>query len=445
MLSFFWIIVILFVILVIAQLTVFLCVRNHILAHPKLKIRKYHIAYVFLLALTNLALASVSIGFPPTGADSFLIQSLSVSYFFYLGVCLALFLFFVVLGCFGLFLASIESVFKAARLILFTRGQKLAPLESANCGIEELNRAETQFGERSGATMSRRAFIRYTASGGAFAITGLGSYGLLEAYESPKVNVIEFSSPALSGLLKPVDIIQVTDLHFGMFYYASELEELVEKLNALEGAAVVVTGDIFHSPRTPVESAAPLLSKLRERPWGNLAILGNHDFYAGVGRSVKAIRDGGLRLLRNEWITFNEGSATIHMGGIDDPKVNWLTGKRFPDFEKFIGKKPKTSGFEILLSHRPVVFPLAAKENIHLTLAGHTHGGQITFPVPGSPRPLSLAGLVSPYTLGLYKSGSCRMYLNRGVGLTFIPARINCPPEIAVIRLTPGERNPTET
>jgi hypothetical protein len=222
-----------------------------------------------------------------------------------------------------------------------------------------------------------------------------------------------------------------------MFFGSFSLAALVASLNSIEADAVVLTGDLFHSPNTPVESAAPILGKLKNRRWGNFAVLGNHDFYAGVDRSVKAIKEGGIRLLRNEWLEFHEDGVNISFGGIDDPLANWLTGNHFPAFDKFMSEAPMAPGFRILLSHRPVVFPLAVRDNIHLTLSGHTHGGQITFPAPGEDRPWSLAALVSPYTLGMYELGNSRMYVNRGVGLTFVPARINCPPEIAVMNLVP--------
>ncbi len=445
MFSFFSIVVILFIILLLAQWTVFLCIRKYVWARPKLIIRIPHVAFFFLSFLVNIALAFLSIDTSVVGANSLLRQSLSISYFFYLGVCLALFLFFVALGGFNLILESVGVFYRTARSI-FNRycGRSDSTLSgSAANGQEEVSREP--MGEVPNSKISRRSFMRYTASAGTLAIAGSGSYGLAEAYELPRVDVIPVPDMALEGLTKPIDIIQVTDLHYGMFYYSSELEALVEKLNSMDGAAVVITGDIFHSPGTTVESAVPFLRKLRRRRWGNFAVLGNHDFYAGVKRSVKAIQDGGLRLLRNEWVSFNQDTVNIHLGGIDDPKVNWLTGNQFPGFELFIKRQPREPGFRILLSHRPVVFPLAVKENIQLTLSGHTHGGQITFPIPGSTRPWSLAGLVSPYTLGMYKSENCHMYLNRGVGLTFIPARINCPPEIAVIRLTPPEGTSKKT
>lgn len=437
MLSFFWIVTILFVILLIAQWTVFLCVRKYIFARPKFRITLRHVFFFLLSVAANLLVALLSINASWAGPESLLRQSLSVSYFFYLGLCLALFLFFLALGCVYIALEMATAGYRAGKSIAGMNGRGDVPQNCRPSSKVQDPEHQCSFAGESSSTMSRRAFMRYTASTGTLAIVGLGSYGLLEGHQTPKVDVIPISSLSLDGLTKPINIIQITDVHFGMFFGASALRELVKKLNSLEADALVITGDIFHSPNTPVESAGPILKDLRDRRWGNFAVLGNHDFYAGVRRSVKAIRDGGIRLIRNEWVTFNEDGVGINMGGIDDPGVNWLTGREFPKFKAFMNGSPEDSGFRILLSHRPVVFPLAAKENIDLTLAGHTHGGQITFPIPGMSRPWSLAGFVSPYTLGMYESGNSRMYLNRGVGLTFVPTRINCPPEIAIIRLTP--------
>jgi hypothetical protein len=222
-----------------------------------------------------------------------------------------------------------------------------------------------------------------------------------------------------------------------MFFGNQELERLVNHVNTLEGDALVITGDIFHTPLTPVESATPILKKLRPRRLGNYVVLGNHDFYAGEWRSVAALQQSGLELLRNQWRTFEEGTTRIHLGGIDDPMDNWVWGAKFPAFPAFMRKAPGADAFKILLSHRPSVLPLASRAGMDLVLAGHIHGGQVIVPVPGN-RGLSLARVASPYTHGWYRSGSSRMYLSRGVGLTFIPWRVNCPPEISVFHLKPA-------
>jgi predicted MPP superfamily phosphohydrolase len=230
-------------------------------------------------------------------------------------------------------------------------------------------------------------------------------------------------------------VIHLTDFHFGPFFSCPELESLVDQVNSIEGDILCITGDLFHSSLSPAEVVPDILQRLRTRKLGNYAVLGNHDYYAGEARSVKNIERSNLRLLRDEWITFEHGNAVVHMGGLDDPRVNWMWGEKVPNFPRFMDRAPKKDGLRIALSHRPSVLPLAAQSGIDLVLSGHTHGGQIVIPRPGGERGASIAGLFSPYTLGWYRVGQCSMYLNRGVGMTFLPWRINCPPEIAVIHI----------
>lgn len=437
MISFFWIVTILFIILLIAQWTVFLSVRKYILGRQRVKIGLRSLPIIALSVIINLIVAYLSIMPNWGGQESILKQSLTVSYFFYLGISLALFIFFLALGGADVILRAISAAVGRFTIPKDSSVRKVSEKDTFRPEVVQENLPTGQTVEYPNSRISRRTFMRYAATTGTAAIATLGSYGLVEAYDEPRTELIDITDPCLAGLSRPIRIAHVTDIHYGMFFGSFSLTALVASLNSIEADAVVLTGDLFHSPNTPVESAAPILGKLRNRRWGNFAVLGNHDFYAGVDRSVKAIKDGGMRLLRNEWLEFHEYGVDIAVGGIDDPLANWLTGNHFPAFGKFMSQAPRSPGFRILLSHRPVVFPLAVRENIHLTLSGHTHGGQITFPAPGENRPWSLAALVSPYTLGMYESGNSRMYVNRGVGLTFVPARINCPPEIAVMNLVP--------
>jgi uncharacterized protein len=287
---------------------------------------------------------------------------------------------------------------------------------------------------------TRRTFLKVATASGVMAAAGFGLEGIAEGYSRPVVQKYELFHDLLEGVGKPVTLVHVTDWHFGMFFGRRQLRNLVNHLNSLEGDALCITGDIFHSAATVVEQATPHLKKLKARPLGNFAVLGNHDFYAGSIRSVKVLEEAGITLLRNQWTTLRVGGSAIHIGGVDDPLVTWMYRNECPGLNTLMSKAPVESGLRILLSHRPGVFPQAAKQKVDLILAGHTHGGQIVIPVPGLERGLSVADMVSEYTYGWYKSGSSRMYLNRGVGFTFLPWRIHCPPEIAVIQLNPGSK-----
>jgi predicted MPP superfamily phosphohydrolase len=87
----------------------------------------------------------------------------------------------------------------------------------------------------------------------------------------------------------------------------------------------------------------------------------------------------------------------------------------------------------ILLSHNPDVFPVAAKLGFDLTLAGHTHGGQVNFEILH--HNLNIARFFTPYTMGEYRIGDAAAYVTRGVGTIGLPVRLNAPPEVTLIQL----------
>ncbi|MGO9118223.1 MAG: metallophosphoesterase [Desulfomonilaceae bacterium] len=300
-------------------------------------------------------------------------------------------------------------------------------------GIERTNNSFT----------TRRGFLKIAATSSLAIATGVGIKGMADAYSSPVVEKYELVHDLLS-VAKPITFIHVTDCHFGMFFGPHELRNLVNHLNSLEGDSLCITGDVFHSSRTLVEQATPILGKLKARALGNFAVLGNHDFYAGEGRSVKSLQAAGLTLLRNQWIPLKVENSTIHLGGIDDPLINWMRTQEVWGFDPFMEKVPSAPGMRILLSHRPDVFRYAIAQKIDVVLAGHTHGGQVIIPVPRRKKGISIADVVSKYSHGWYKKHSSRMYVNRGVGLTFLPWRLHCPPEIAVIKLSAPGARPTD-
>ncbi len=288
--------------------------------------------------------------------------------------------------------------------------------------------------------VGRRTVLKIAAAGGLLVGSTMVGNGILQAYQKPVREKWDFGNPMLKGLSQgSLTIVHVTDFHFGLFLNAEDLELLVERLNDVEGDALFVTGDIYHSPLTPIETSIPILRRLKPRRIGNFAVLGNHEFYAGVGRSLTALDEANIKVLRNEWHTYEDNGVRLHIGGIDDPVKNWLTGTSFPKFSYLMKIAPVEPGMKILLSHRPSILPEASKANLDLVLSGHTHGGQIILPSFSKQRGVSLARIVSPFTHGWYHMGNTSMYLNRGIGLTFIPWRINCPPEIAVFRLRNSE------
>jgi hypothetical protein len=92
--------------------------------------------------------------------------------------------------------------------------------------------------------------------------------------------------------------------------------------------------------------------------------------------------------------------------------------------------------FHLLLSHNPDVFPVAARKGFDLTLAGHTHGGQVNFEI--LEQQLNVARFYTPYTYGLYREASRAIYVTSGIGTVGVPMRLGAPPEVALIKLCAG-------
>ena len=450
--------------LILCQWYVFQRVREYLFEKHAPVSRKVAYSVLALIGTLNLAalvLITDSGLFP---VDTFRQKAASVAFFSYLGIILLLGAFFLFLGLLWHTLHLKDALLTSPScprtgsglLRRCQRGSVSSPWqrraqESPGGGEAEKNlpepRSDSKVGEgsrsqRTSPPLSRRKFFKWSTAAGIVAVVGSGLEAVSEAYQPPIIEEFDVFNPRLAGLREPVTIVHVTDFHYGMFLNSADLEKLVERVNAIPGDAVIITGDVFHSPMTPVESAVPLLRGLKERRLGNFAVMGNHDFYAGERRCADAMRSGKLTLLRNKWITFKERDATIHLGGIDDPMVNWIWGKAFPTFPRFMAEAPRTPGLRILLSHRPSVLPIAAQHEIDFVLSGHIHGGQIILSPGGPELGVSLARVVSPFTHGWYRRGASHMYLNRGVGLTFVPWRINCPSEIAVFHLrSDGDRD----
>ena len=467
MTSFYIVVAFLALIFVACQLAVLKAVRRYVFGkYSRLGYQNGIVIFAALFAL-NMFLAFMSMNSGWSSPDSRAQQFLAVTFFTYLGITAMMGIFLLVLK--ALYLTASLTVAGYQLLLIMISGdlggvskvnQKPDPGagSSANSSVDSPGQGSTTDNNARAVSCEPRAVRPIT-----FGLTGVhlhssgyrklakafilcvlavfssvGLYGVIEAYSQPRIEKFQISDDRLKGLESPVTLIQVTDIHYGLFYDKSNLENLVNRLNAIPGDAVIMTGDVFHTRQTNVESAPEVLARLVSRKFGNFVVMGNHDFYTGENRSIKALNEAGLTVLRDEWRTFPNGSAEIHLAGLDDPKKDWLLGQQFPNFDTLVNKAPDSAGFRVLLSHRPTVFPIASLNGFQLVLAGHTHGGQFVVPLGKTEKGWSPASVVSAFTHGWYELGESRMYLNRGAGLTFIPWRINCAPEIAVIELLPS-------
>jgi predicted MPP superfamily phosphohydrolase len=287
--------------------------------------------------------------------------------------------------------------------------------------------------------LERRRFLKLGANifaGAPFIAGGYGSF-----VERRRFRVDHFTLPVegLSSALSQLTIVQLTDIHAGPFMPPEELAAYVETINRLKPDLIALTGDFVASSPSEADPCVAVLSELRAR-YGTFACLGNHDVYAGIEDELeRRFGEKGIQVLRNGAVSLPVGNSRLNLLGIDDLK--W--GK--PDLPRALEAADKEPGeVRILLSHRPEIFPDAAGRGIDLTLSGHYHGGQIK--LVDAPWNLSLARLVTPYAEGLFRlprgdnpaistAKGSTLFVGRGIGITGLPIRINCPPQIAHLTL----------
>jgi len=227
---------------------------------------------------------------------------------------------------------------------------------------------------------------------------------------------------ALDGLR----VVAVSDLHAGGWTMtAARLDALVDRINAERADLVVLLGDFVRShsrARLEPEELARPLARLRAAR-GVFAVLGNHDWWYDGERVRRALEAAHIRVLEGE-------AAAAGPGGL------WLAGvpdemTRAPRPARALDGVPGDAT-TIVLTHNPDAFP-EIPERAAITLAGHTHGGQIVLPIVGAPFVPSRFG--QRYLRGLIVENGRHLFVTTGVGTSILPLRFGVPPEYALITL----------
>ena len=243
-------------------------------------------------------------------------------------------------------------------------------------------------------------------------------------------NVRELDVP-LAGLPPDLDglrILQLSDIHLSAFLSESELARVIDAAIETKPHLAVITGDLISSRGDPLDACIRQLARVRADA-GVFGCMGNHERYAKAeDYTQQASARRGIRFLRGQAQGLRFGSSTLNLAGVDHQSK--AGGRRY-----LIGAEQlvQPGSVNVLLSHNPDVFPVAAAQGYNLMLAGHTHGGQVTVEILD--RSVNPARFFTPYVYGLYRSGGAAAYVTRGIGTIGIPARIGAPPEISVLRL----------
>ena len=266
--------------------------------------------------------------------------------------------------------------------------------------------------------LTRRAALKGIVATAVGTLTGASAYGV--GFERHRIGVTEAALP-VSGLALAHDGLRVgliTDVHHSAMVSAADVTAAVDLLRTAAPDLIVLGGDyVTWGDRAYVDPVAELLARL-DAPFGTFAILGNHDddremAAALAGQRIEVLRDARTRVeIRGEGLTL----AGIRF---------WT--RRAADIAQVVGPVHDTV---ILLAHDPRRLVEASLLDVPAVLSGHTHGGQVVLPGLGA-----LAQRRFPVLAGLGARENTSIFVSRGVGTVYVPIRINCPPEVAIVTL----------
>jgi len=308
--------------------------------------------------------------------------------------------------------------------VLQVGASHFATLAPRNTALDPPSPARRRFLEQSAVAVSAAPFV---AAG----------YGLLYERLDVEITHRRIRLARLPNAFEGFRIAQVSDLHISPFMTTDQIRRCVTMTNGTKADLIVMTGDYITWDPEAQADVVEALAGLRA-PYGVFGCLGNHEEEGLTEDSItRLFAAHGIRMLREESVPIRVRGETINLMGIDCPRsLTYQEAEYRRDLNRRLQRllvMPDT--VNVLLSHYPGVFDCAAELGIDLTLAGHTHGGQLSLEFIH--RGLSLAHFLSRYDSGWYeKAGGQQLYVNRGIGTIGFPIRFGAQPEITVLELT---------
>lgn len=267
--------------------------------------------------------------------------------------------------------------------------------------------------------MSRRAVLKALLSMGIGATSGAAGYGYL--YERHRVDVTRTLVPVpnLPDGLAGLRIGVLTDIHLSPTVPAALVQHAVDLVQREAPDVIFLLGDfVSWKDQTFLEPVAEILKRLTAQH-GVFAVPGNHDHEAGLARALTARH---ITVLRDARSTIEVNHEAIDVAGLSF----WTRDQQSLSRVLAGGR-----GTPFLLAHDPRRVREARALNVPLVVSGHTHGGQVVFPALG---PVFTARRF-PVAAGLLQSHGTSLFVSRGIGTVYVPVRINCPPEVALLTL----------
>ena len=279
-------------------------------------------------------------------------------------------------------------------------------------------------------TLTRRVFLSRAALIPPLAMTGINTVGVLDAETRVVLRRLDFAYAGLPSELTGLKIAHMTDVHVGPYVSARDVKKMADLLQAESPDLLAITGDFVDDVSQLPGVMAAMKPFLAALPLGAWFCMGNHEHLRGAAPIRRLLVENGIQILDNQNRTLPFGKGQFVIAGVDYPlgysvSVRPQVARRYLDTACGTGR---CTEFTVLLAHLPDFLPGAFEHGIHLTLAGHTHGGQVGW---GQRSPFEV---VYPYMRGVYGQQQSFGFVSSGAG-HWMPFRLNCPPEVGLITL----------
>ncbi|MBK7981060.1 MAG: metallophosphoesterase [Ignavibacteriae bacterium] len=262
-------------------------------------------------------------------------------------------------------------------------------------------------------------------------------FRIIYDYKSVEINEVSFYKEEIPESLNGFKIAFISDIQADRYTDEKRLTNFIEKVNSTNPDLILMAGDMITSTPDYIEFSAHQLSKLKPK-YGIFTCVGDHDNWAYRGdnkRSLKevtiALNKVNIPMIDNNKLHLGIDGANIEVSFI----TNTYVEKASENILDSLTKNNTKADLRIFLTHQPMEFLIkkAEEKNFDLFLAGHTHGGQITFLFPFIN--LSPTQIETPYMRGEFKFGKTLMVVTRGLGMSLAPVRYNSTPEITIIKI----------
>ena len=228
--------------------------------------------------------------------------------------------------------------------------------------------------------------------------------------------------------LHGLTITQISDMHVGRFTSGRVLREVVRVVNELRADLVLLTGDLINDAIADLDHGLDLVRSM-QASHGVYLIEGNHDLIENGPEFERRMKDSGIPFLLDESVVITVRGTALQLLGLSWTRARENRDVAIAAAVRQLLNQRQPESFPILLAHHPHAFDAAAAASVPLTLAGHTHGGQLMLN-----EQYGFGPALFRYWSGLYTKGASKLIVSNGVGNWF-PLRLRAPAELLHLTL----------